>query len=46
MNNNITEIKNTLEGVNSKITEAEEQTSEMEDRMLEIAAVEQNNEKK
>ena len=28
--NTITEIKNTLEGINSRITEAEEQISELE----------------
>ena len=42
MNNTITEIKNTLEGTNSKITEAEEWISELEDRMVEITAEEQN----
>ena len=36
MNNIITEMKNTLEGINSKITDAEEQISELEDRMVEI----------
>ena len=36
MNNTITEIKNTLEGTNSRITEAEERISEIEDRMIEI----------
>ena len=36
MNNVITEIKNTLEGNNSKITEAEDRMSEVEDRMVEI----------
>ena len=38
MNNTITEIKNTPEGNNSRITEAEEQISELEDRMVEITA--------
>ena len=42
MNNTITEIKNTLEGTNSRITEAEEWISDLEDRMVEITAVEQN----
>ena len=46
MNNKITEMKNTLEGINSRITDAEEQTSELEDRMAEITAEEQNKEKK
>ena len=33
MSNTITEIKNTLEGTNSRKTEAEEQISELEYRM-------------
>ena len=45
MNNTITEIKNTLEGTSSKITEAEEWISELEDRMVEITAEEQNKRK-
>ena len=36
MNNAITEIKSTLEGTNSRITEAEDKISEVEDRMVEI----------
>ena len=36
MNNEITEIKSTREGNNSRITEAEDRISEVEDRMLEI----------
>ena len=35
-NNAINEIKNTLEGTNSRITEAEDRISEVEDRMAEI----------
>jgi len=35
MNNTINEIKSTLEGTSSRITE-EEQISELEDRMLEM----------
>ena len=46
MNNTITEMKNTLEGISSRITEAEEQTSDLEDRMVEITAMEQNKEKR
>ena len=42
MNNTINEMKNILEG----ITEAEEWISDLEDRMLEITAVEQNKEKR
>ena len=41
-NNTITEIKNTLEGINSKTSEAEEQCSELEDKMVEITSEEQN----
>ena len=36
MNNAITEIRNTLEGTNSWITEAEDMKSDVEDRMVEI----------
>ena len=42
MNNTITEMKNTLEGINSRIIEAEERISDLEDRMVEFIAVEQN----
>ena len=45
MNNTITEIKTTLEGINSRITEAEEWISDLEDRMVEFTAAEQNKEK-
>ena len=40
MNNAITEIKSTLEGTNSRITEAENRISEVEDRMVEINVAE------
>ena len=46
MNNTITEMKNTLEGINRSISEAEEWISDLEDRMMEITAVEQNKEKR
>ena len=36
-----TEINNTLEGINSRITEAE-QINDLEDRMVELTATEQN----
>ena len=36
MNNAIAEIKSTLEGTNSRITEAEDRISEVEDRMVAI----------
>ena len=42
----MTEIKNTLEGINSRITEAEERISELQDRMVEITATEKNKEKR
>ena len=41
-NNTITEIKNAPEGINSRISEAEEQISEQEDKMVEITSEEQN----
>ena len=40
-NNTITEIKNTLEGIHRRISEAE-QISELEEKMVEIIAEEQN----
>ena len=40
--NTITEIKNTLEGINSRISAAEEWISELQDKMLEITSEEQN----
>ena len=45
MNNAINEIKNTLEGINSRITEAEDRISEVEDRMVEINETERIKEK-
>ena len=44
MNNAINEIKNTLEGTNSGITEAEYRISEVEDRMVEIKETERKKE--
>ena len=38
-------MKNTLEGINSRITEGEERISELEGRMVEVTAKEQNKEK-
>ena len=46
MNNIIAEMKNTLEGINNRITEAEERISELEDKMVEITVEEQNKEKR
>ena len=45
MNNKINEIKNSLEGINSIITEAEERISDLEDKRVEIITAEQNKEK-
>ena len=45
VNNIITEMKNTLEGISSRITVAEERISDLEDRKVEITAMEQNKEK-
>ena len=39
-------MKNTLEGINNRITEAEKCISELEDKMVEITAEEQNKEKR
>ena len=41
-NNTITEIKNTLKGINSRISEVEEWISELEDKMVKITSEEQN----
>ena len=46
MSNTIPEMKTTLEGINSRITEAEERISGLEDRMVEFTAAEQNKEKR
>ena len=42
MNSTITEIKNTLVETSSRMTEAEDWRSELEDRMVEVFAEEQN----
>ena len=39
-------MNNTPEGISSRITEAEEQINDLEDRMVEIPATEQNIEKR
>ena len=46
MNNAINENKNSLEGINSRITEAEERTNDLEDRRVEITTADQNKEKR
>ena len=45
MNNTINEIKNSLEGINSRITEVEEQIRDLEDKRVKITTTEQNKEK-
>ena len=40
------EMNNTLEGIQSRINKDEEQINDLEDRMVEITATEQNFEKK
>ena len=44
--NTITEMTNTLEGINSRINEAEEQLSHLKKRMVGIMTAEQNIEKR
>ena len=46
MNNTINEMKNSLERINSRITEAEKRLSDLEDKMVEFTAVEENKEKR
>ena len=40
MNNTVNEIENSLEGINSTITEAEERISDLEDKIVEITTAE------
>ena len=40
------EMNNTLEGIHSRITEAEERINDLKDKMVEITAMEQNIEKR
>ena len=46
MNNTINKIKNSLEGINIRITEAEERISDLEDKIVEITTTEQNKDKR
>ena len=46
MNNTINEVKNTLDVINSRIIEAEERISDLEDKIVEITTTEQNKEKR
>ena len=45
MNNAINEIKNTLEGTNSRITETEDRISEVDNKMVEINEAERKKKK-
>ena len=42
----ITKMKNTLEGLNGRLNDTEEQISDLEDRMVEFTAAEHNKEKR
>ena len=42
MKNTINEIKNSLEGINCRITEEEERISDLEDKTVEITTLELN----
>ena len=42
INNKINEIKNSREGINSRITETEKRISDLEDKIVEITTAEQN----
>ena len=46
MNNTINEIKNSLEGINSRKTDAEKQIRDLEDKIVEITTAKQNKEKR
>ena len=46
LKNKQTEMNNALEGIGSRTTEAEERISDLEDRMMDITAAEQNMEKR
>ena len=46
MNNTINEIKNSLEGINSRFTEAEERIRDLKDKIVEITTTQQNKEKR
>ena len=46
INNAINEIKNTLEGINTRITETECSISEVDDKMVKINEAERKKEKK
>ena len=45
VHNTITQKKNTTEGINRRVTKTEEQITELEDRVVDTIATEQNKEK-
>ena len=45
LKNKQTEMNNTLAGINSRITETEQWISDLEDKLMEITAIEQSIEK-
>ena len=45
MNKTINKLKNSQEGINSRITETEERISDLEDKIVEVTTTEQNKEK-
>ena len=46
MNYTINEIKNSIEGINSRKTQAEEHISDLEDKTVEITTIDKNKEKR
>ena len=46
MNSTIIDMKNILEGINSRITEGEEWINDLDDKIVAITATEQNIEKR
>ena len=44
MKNTITEMKNSLEGINSRLNDTEKQISKLEDRVVKITATKQKKE--
>ena len=46
LKNMVNEMKNTLEGINTRINEAEEWISKLKDRVVETTAVQQSKEKR
>ena len=46
MNSTINEVINSLEGISSRLTKAEERISDLEDKRVEITSTEQNKKKR